>query len=213
MSDVKKIDKLTKEQEAQIPVYLERYRKIGLSTEPTDFKAAETAITDSYLYQKMKAPEYIIAQDPFEGARLAAQHAKGDVNVTDEEVREQATKASYGSFNAQWVVFYAYIAEVLPVKADNLIEIVQRIIKDAGVYWTFEDLVIVSPKPTEIHMVDGKLHRTDGPALLYGTGRGVYAINGVRKNSLMEVAMQAHYKEHSEKDGKKTGKGSKAKTA
>lgn len=198
-----KIDKLTPDQEKQIPVYLEKYREIGLSVRPTDFVKAEEAITDSYTYQKMKVPEFIRVADPFEGAKLAAQHAKGDMNVTDQEVADQATKASYGSFNAQWVVFYAFIARVLPVKHDNLIDIVDNIIAEAGVYWTFEDLVILSPKPSAIHMVDGKLHNPNGMALEYASGRGVYAINGVRKNSLMEVAMEENYAKTGKK-GKKS---------
>lgn len=205
MAAEKKIDKLTKEQEAKIPEYLEKYKAIGLCTRPSDMSKAVVAINESYAYQKMGVPEVIIVADPFEGARLAAQHAKGNATVTEAEVQDQATKASFGSFNAQWVVFYAFIAYELPVKRDNLIEIVDRIILEAGVYWTFEDLIIVSPKPSEIHMVDNKLHRTDGPALLYASGKGVYAVNGVRKASLMEVALEAEFV--------KTNKGTEAEEA
>lgn len=38
--------------------------------------------------------------------------------------------------------------------------------------------VIVSKKHTEIHLVDGRLHRIDGPCMKWGDGYSVYAING-----------------------------------
>lgn len=193
MSNQKQIDSLTPEQEAQIPKYLAEYKAIGLSTAPTDKAAAEAAVIASYHYQKLATPEFIWAADPFEGAKLAAQHAKGDTDVTNSEIQDQATKASYGSFNAQWVVFYAFIARELKVKHDNLIDIVDELIKQCGVYWTFTDLVIMTPKPTAIHMKEDKLHNPSGLALEYASGKGVYALEGERKASLMEAMMQAKY--------------------
>jgi hypothetical protein len=189
----KKIEKLTKEQEEQIPVYVEKYRAISLSTEPTIQEKAEKAILDVYEYLKLEKPEIIWAEDPFVGAKLAAQYAKGDEKVTNDEVREQASKASYGSFEAYWVSFYAYITEVLPVTKDNLIEIVNRIVENAGVYWTFEKLVIMTPKPIAIHMKNEKLHNVEGLALEYDSGRGIYVLDGVRKSSLMEISLDEKF--------------------
>lgn len=190
MAKEKVIKELTKDQEAQIPAYLEKYKQIGLSTRPTDRAKAEAAVTESYKYLGHKPPEFTWVDDPIEGAKLAAQFAKGDENVTTQEIRDQASLASYGSFEAQWVVFYAFIAEVLGVKKDNLIDIVKDIIDECGLYWTFEGMVVMSPKPSAIHMnAEGKLHNTEGLALEYATGRGIYAVNGVRKNNLAEVVL------------------------
>ena len=191
----KLIEKLTEEQKKQIPVYLERYRQIGLSTEPTDRAKAEAAVTASRLYLKQSVPKYVWAKDPFEGAVLAAQTLKGSLNVTPEEVKEQASKASYGSFEAYWISFYAFIAEQLPVQKDNLIDIVKEIVTHCGVYWSFEDTVIMSPKPSAIHMKDKKLHNPDGFALEYASGRGVVALEGKRYSSLLEATIQNKAKE------------------
>lgn len=187
------ITALTPEQEAQIEVYREKYRQIGLSTKKTDREKAEKAVLDSYLYLGLEKPEFIWADDPFHGAVLAAQYAKGSTDVTDDEVKAQARSASYGSFEAYWVSFYAYIAEVLPIKADHLHKIATSIVEECGVYWTFEGLVIMTEKPTEIHIKDAKLHNTSGPAIKYASGRGIYAVNGVRKNSLMEAMLEMKY--------------------
>ena len=125
------------------------------------------------------------------GAKIAAQYAKGDVNVTTEEIQAQANMASYGSFEAYWVSVYAFIAEQLPVEKDELIDIVLAIIEDCGVYWTFDDLVVLTPKPSEIHFLDNKLHNPNGLALAYANGDGIYALNGVQKQSLMDLVLSA----------------------
>ncbi len=189
MSEKKLIDSLTPEQEALIPAYLAEYLAIGVSTEPTDKAKAEAAILASYEYLKLEKPIIVWAKDPFEGQILAAQYAKGDENVTQEEVQAQADKASFGSFEAYWVSTYAFIAEVLPVEKDNLIDIVKDIVKNCGVYWTFEGLVVVTPKPCKIVMENEKLSCTTGPALAYESGLSFYFYDGEPKGSLAEVML------------------------
>lgn len=184
------IDSITKEQEAMIPTYLERYLAIGLSTEPCNHEKAEKAIKESYGYLKLQEPTFMWADSPFEGARLAAQLAKGDENVTNQEIFDQIRRASFGSFEAYWVSFYAFIAEQLPVKKDNLIDIVNDIVKNCGVYWTFEDIVVMTEKPVAIHMKDNKLHNPSGLALEYKDGTGVFAVEGKSYPSLLDMTIE-----------------------
>lgn len=198
MSNKQQINELTPEQEAKIPEYRERFLKIGLSTEPTDKAKAEEAIRRSYAYlhktdQKMCVPnpQFVWADSPKLGAKLAAQYAKGSEDVTPEEIKEQADMASYGSFEAYWVSTYSFIANELDVEKDELTDIVTEIVQHCGVYWTFEDVVVVTPKPSKIVMDGEKLSCTTGPALEYANGEGIYAYKGDRKGSLMEVVMAA----------------------
>lgn len=183
------IEKLTKEQEAQLPIYLERYIQIGLSTEKCDRVKAEKAVADSYEYLKLAKPKFVWCDSPFKGAILAAQLAKGDENITKQEVSEQAAKASYGSFESYWISFYAFIAEQLPVKHDHLIDIIKDIATNCGVYWTFEDIVVMTEKPIAIHMVDKKLHNPTGLAIEYPDGMGIYALSGTVYPTLMEMTV------------------------
>lgn len=192
----KPISELTPEQEAKIPEYLEKFRKIGLSTDPTDRVKAEAAINRSYDYLSKQNlckpnPEIIWADSPMKGIVLAAQHAKGDLKVTDQEIQAQASLASYGSFEAYWASTYLFITNELPVEKDELADIVYDIISNCGVYWTFEDLVIITPKPSQIVMRNDKLHNTQGMALEYANGDGIYCIDGERKESLMEAVIAA----------------------
>lgn len=196
----KQIKSLTPEQEAKIPEYLERFRKIGLSTDPTDRPKAEDAIRRSYAYFKLANPKIIWAESPFKGAELAAKLALGKEEVTKAEIADQASKASFGSFEACWVCFYSFVANELPVEHDGLINIVEDIIKECGAYWTFDDTVVLTDKPTEIKMKDGVLHSEDGKALSYSDGTGIVAVNGTRYTSLLEASLAAKM-EDAEKAG------------
>lgn len=53
------IDQLTPEQEAQIPLYIEKWKKIALSTERIDRQRATDAITAAYQWFDCEAPEII----------------------------------------------------------------------------------------------------------------------------------------------------------
>ncbi len=194
------LKELTKAQQDMLPAYLERFQKIGQSTRPTDKAKAEDALRKSYDYlvdqgikEYTKKPEIIWADSPWAGRKLAAQHAKGDVNVTKAEIQAQAGLASYGSFEAYWVSVYTFINEQLltPDQKDRLADIALEIVEEAGVFWTFEDLIIVTVKPTEVHLKDGKFHNVEGMALKYPNGDGLYALNGERKKSLMDVVLAA----------------------
>lgn len=187
----KPIDSLTKEQEAMIPQYLERFKKIGLSTEPCDRAKAEDAIKRSYAYLKLAEPEIIWADSPFAGAVIAAKMANGTDTPTRAQIAEQADTASFGSFEAYWVAFYAFISEQLPVKQDPLTGIAVDIVENCGVYWTFEDAVLITEKPTRISMKDGKLHDPDQMALMYKDGSGICAVDGVSYPSLLEASLSA----------------------
>lgn len=186
------IDKLTPEQEAKIPEYIEEYMRIGLSTDPCDRTKAEEAIVRSYSYLNLPPPKFHWVDSPFAGAKLAAQINKGDEDVTKEEISEMASKASYGSFEAYWVAFYAFIAEQLPVQKDELIDIVKDIIKNSGVYWTFKNNVVISEKPVAIHMKDKKLHNPNGLALEYPDGTGIFALEGKSYPSLLEMTISEY---------------------
>lgn len=189
------IDKLTPAQEAKIPEYVEKYLEIGLSTRPCDHAKAEDAIKRSYKYLKLKEPTFIWVKSPFEGAKVAAQLAKGSEDVTKQEISEQGSKASFGSFEAYWVSFYDFVATELPVKKDELIDIVKDIVNECGVYWTFEDVVVVSEKPVAIHFKDKKLHNPEGLALEYVDGTGIFALEGKSYPSLLDMTIEKEMKQ------------------
>lgn len=188
----KLIETLTPAQEAQIPKYLEEYRKVGTSTEATDRVLAERAILASYEYLKLEKPMILWADDPIQGAKMAQEYSS-------EPMSDPASFASCGSFEAYWVSTYAFVAEVLEIKKDNLIDIVKDIVKNCGIHWTFEGLAILTPKPSELHFNnEGGLHNETNLAIKYPSGFGWYSLNGHRHGSLAELSIANRYKNEKE---------------
>ena len=60
----KKIDKLTPEQEAQLPNYRDKWISIGRDTSPSDRPRAEAAIKSIYKQERLKEPVIIWCQSP-----------------------------------------------------------------------------------------------------------------------------------------------------
>lgn len=64
-----KIEKLTPEQEALIPVYLEKWRKIAFSTEPIDKEKAAEAVKEAYTLIGRKEPKILFCKSPYAANR------------------------------------------------------------------------------------------------------------------------------------------------
>lgn len=190
-------DALTQEQMDKIPEYVERYDKMSLACGETNRPAAEKAIKD--LYNFLSKTESRYKPNPavtwvggvLEGAKAAAQLVKGDPDVSPEEISAQADTASFGTFEAYWLATYDFIATEMEHKKDELVEIVKDVVTHCGTFWTFEDEVIMSPRPLVIRVKNNKIHAEDGPAIEYPNGEKIFAFEGDFKTSLMEIAMQA----------------------
>lgn len=212
----KEINELTKEQESKIQEYYDRYMKIGTCTDPCPREDAERAIKAAYKYMKLKEPTYFLwVNSPYEGAKIASYLCRDtslslsqpDVEmflasdkseITKEQIKDMISKASYGSFEAFWVSFYSFIAYELPVEKDELIDIINDIVKTCGVYWTFENVVVISERPAVVNIKDSKLHNTVGPSLVFRDGEQVFATDGIRHNNLMEMVIKSQMEKPSE---------------
>jgi hypothetical protein len=92
---IKKIERLTPEQEAQIPIIRDEWLRHGLSCEPADWQTAEQAVRDAYTVAGLDPPKIIIRlASPHEGALGAAilKNTKFDKNVRAQvraQVRDQ----------------------------------------------------------------------------------------------------------------------------
>ena len=67
------IEQLTAEQEAMLPVYRDKWLKIGLSCEPLDFEAAKKAASKAYEAAGLEPPvKFYKFRSPLEAARGTA---------------------------------------------------------------------------------------------------------------------------------------------
>ena len=67
-----KIERLTKEQEARFPEFVDKWTRIGLSTEPANRPVAEAGIVQAYAAAKLSPPRVVWCGSPLsQGLSLA----------------------------------------------------------------------------------------------------------------------------------------------
>jgi hypothetical protein len=88
-----------------------------------------------------------------------------------------------GEFTSNVFGFYDYFLSELKVKIDDGLMnkyICWQNTSQLGLVYPFDDICILSQKPTEIRMLDGKLHSANSPSVLYSDGFSVHSLWGVR---------------------------------
>lgn len=88
----RKIEKLTPEQEALIPVYREKWRKIALSTESIDQEKAAEAVKQAYALIGLSEPEVIFCYSPFSALRYFQQSHRFSLWICEKMRAELTTK-------------------------------------------------------------------------------------------------------------------------
>lgn len=198
------IESLTKEQTDKFPVYVEKWLKIGLSTEPCDFEAACKHAKDAYKVVGLKEPEFFIGpmNNPYEGglAEIVLQEiAKEKLEFKDHDelnkiVQERVqgmigrkkqtvsiTNQIYGNHEF-WLSFYDFFHNECAIDL-SLIQPLIELSKVCGWWTPLENVVILQHRPLELHFDDQqRLHNTTGPAIKYrgSSYADVYAVHGVR---------------------------------
>jgi hypothetical protein len=95
------------------------------------------------------------------------------------QVGNQVGVAGYGSQDAGWLSFYDFMKAELQLASCNKLDGLFELSKYCGWFWPFAGAVILTEKPTEIHLRERRLHCDGGPAILYRDGFAVHALNGV----------------------------------
>lgn len=184
-----KIESLTPEQEAQLEVYRDHWLEVGLSTQPADRKRAERGAAMAYQAAGLEPPSrYVWFDSPIAGAQAAALAAKdlpldlsekGRKGITKADVQAQINRSCWGQHNAGWWSYLDYMDRVLGVEGADKIRGLCEVAEASGWWWPFEDLCILTERPTDLKRdQQNRLHNTNGPALLYPDGFGVYAWHG-----------------------------------
>ncbi len=168
-----KIEKLTPEMEAAIPVYKERWIKIGFCTDPADRPRAEKAIHKMYECGGLEPPKEIVwTESP--AALIAAAKEKYPED-------DPLSNCVYGFHDANWLAFYEYFREVcgLVEETEPLLGLTE-LARSAGWAIPYKDICWVSERPKTLRRDDqGRLHDLDGPAVEYPDGWALYSVRGV----------------------------------
>jgi hypothetical protein len=194
-SDLLDLDKLTPEQESLKEVVIQRWSAIGTDASPANRPAAEAAVIEAYKAQGFAPPtRFVWASSPAQGVELAARYTNDDdlldlpgmekpkrgykpYKPTDDERVRQLYTCCYGQHDAGWLSYFDLCRKAgKPVEKYNpLLDIAEN----AGWYWPFPELCILTERPNQFHMdVTKRLHNADGPAMGWADGLGIYAWHG-----------------------------------
>lgn len=220
------IDKLTKEQEALIPTYVDKWIGIGTSTEDVSTQEAESIVKDfrKLISYKEDAP-FIWGENPIECWVLCCLHEQG---VKLEDLKTKMKEVFNGSkeyiipraglpFNdislAATFSFYDYMIEVVGVPVEKDILEKYNVWKRTSALWAIyplDTLTVVCRKPKYVKLNEDRVLHCDGGAALEFGGEGdfkVYALNGVSVPEYLAVTPShkldiAKYHEESNADVK-----------
>lgn len=164
------INELTKEQEAQIPVFLEKYT--NLPTTPSDKDVANAAIDKLYERMGEGKPEKIWARSPREAQGKYKQYANTD---------KPSSNWYVSTWWISWLAMYRF-GEYVGVKIDQeRLSIFDDYLSNAQFIMPFGDVCFISENPIRVtYNNDNRLHNEDRAAIEFKDGWGTYALYGVR---------------------------------
>lgn len=176
------IQSLTPEQEAQLPVYRDKWIEIGLQTGPMNQDAAREAIKLVYEKGRLTPPkEVFFLQSPKHAVEFIQQYAKERHNL-DMDKNEILNEMIYGCHDAGWLGFYEFFKDECGIAECSDIDGLAALAK-AGCGWAnvYDDVAFLQDPPVSIKFDDqDRLHSETGPAIEYSDGYAVYAWHGVR---------------------------------
>lgn len=169
----KKIEKLTKEQEALMQIYREEGIKIGLATGPEMDEQLVRELTDAHreLCGVPKAKTFLVFPSPEAAIAEFPDLTPGN--------------ALYGQHDIGWLQYYHYIHTVLGIQEAGKLKYLRQLCEHTGWMWMSSTHTVVTRRPQSICLLQKTggpqvLHNYNGLALRYQDGTGVYSINGTR---------------------------------
>lgn len=173
--DNKMITSLTPEQEAMLPVYADKWIKIGLNTEPVNFEEAKKAVCLAYTKAGLVEPtQFYTAKSPIDAIRVIQEL---DPTMEAKQIYQDMI---FGNCDAHWLAYYQYFRDEVGIEdchqLDGLIELANH----CGWLSVYEDVVVFQDRPEYIKFDDqDRLHSEVGPAIRYRDGFSVYSWHGV----------------------------------
>jgi len=191
------ITKLTKKQIDKMSEYVDKWLKIGLSTENISAKETKEITNNVYksLLLKSKPKEIKIFENPLdcwkEISKYAFKKFGKDRNTVWNTVRNTVRNTELlhfiypyldGHLMSSYFSFYDYFIN------EKLIEIDDQTLKNWEIYkstsnleliYPFDDICFVCKKPTQIILQNNILNNENGPSIKYDNNFKIYSLNGV----------------------------------
>lgn len=162
----KKIEKLTPEQEAAMPLYVEKWTAIGTATGPCDFEKAKAAAVKIYTAAGYPVPEiFRVAKSPIDAIKVI-QELDPDLSASD-----IFYDMIFGNQEAPWLAFYDFFMTEVGVEGCEPIQGFFDLAEVCGWLNLLDEAVVFQDRPEYIKRDDeGLLHCENGPAIRYSDG-------------------------------------------
>ena len=193
---------LTDKEKCALEKHRDEWLKISLNTNPIDQKSVIQHVGDLYELIKKKRPPVLFCKSPLSANVLINRMQK---DLPDKEIEALKDKNGYidtkgmvkklkemeyfstffwGQLDSYWISFYSFPVQHMGAKLDQdlseKLAIWTNIAKHCFWWYPFENAVIASQRPTEIHLnANHRMHCIDGPAISFDDGWGLYFMNGV----------------------------------
>jgi len=166
------INKLTEAQRAKFPEFVEKWLKIGLSTEPIDFEKAKKAVRLAYKCGGLEPPtEIIYCASPMDAQRKIAELSGK---------KEFVSTTFDGQHDVNYCSFYDFFQKECGIKLPKFRGIM-AITEECGWVYGYDTICFVCDRHTVLNRdSQNRLHSVDGPAVSYPDGYSVYAVHGIR---------------------------------
>jgi len=164
---------LSRDENDAVAKLKEEYMKIGFDTTPIDKSAAENAISGLYKLLGRSSPEFIWSDSPRD---VLDRIEKDGVNREDAFNNITYEQQDYEYFEN---IVLTKIGVALSPDSAEVIEVNDRVIKSCHWFVPCSEHCYCSERPVSIHVnSENRLHNENGPAIRYGDGFEIYAING-----------------------------------
>jgi hypothetical protein len=131
---------------------------------------AWTAIEKHFDREKHSCPWRTLADGPAGKLRSALKELNRGVE----------TRCGYGNHDAPWLAQLRALKFEMGVKGIPRFEGLNRLVEHGCWFLPFEKLCLMVDRPSEVHYDrEGRLHRVDGPAVVWGCYARFYRIRGV----------------------------------
>lgn len=164
------IDKLTPEQEAMIPTYVDKW--IALQTVDQPYEDIKDVISKVWNECGEAAPEVIMCESPTQAAEMGR---KESPSGKDEE-------GYYGYWSLLFncgAAMYDFAKAIGEAPTKEKMNLFVDWVRCCPFVYVTPSKVFVAKKPVSIHWSEGRLHNESGMAVEYPDKTGIYSINGV----------------------------------
>lgn len=176
----KKINTITDEQKAQFPVWVDKWVKIGLSTDPIDFGEVKEYVQKIYEIIGKKRPMVLYAESPKAAIAIGLRHTLNR-EPTSLECKESIKDLYGGNGDASGCAYISFFRDVMDWKDCSLenYSYYEKICTLCNTVWWGDKVAVVVDRPKFIKLDDqGSLHAEEGPAVKFRDGYCIYSWHG-----------------------------------